>query len=684
MTHRILKGNNRLFNFSPAFKTSIGLMAFVVLLLCSNASGQNISLRGQVDTLPSIEEYTDVYAEGNIAVIGTWKSKGALIVNITNPDAPVLASHYNPVPAQQMLEALVRNNIGYFGSGNGGGVHIVNLSNPANPTLITKITSTTCLTGSTAAINCSYNTIHEMVLDGDFLYITNTVSPNIKVINVSNPAQPVFVRNIAALDSAVHAIHIKNGIMITSGISANGITDIYNVQNIATQAPVRLGSFTTGSRSHSSWLSEDGKYLYNARELSNGDLRVYNIENPAAPLLVKSITAASLGINAICPHNPVVMGNRLYVAWYQAGLQVFDITNPANPVRIGSYDTYPQAFNPADVDMTAEGPWDLYCNTDGGGERMVSGYDGNWAVFPFLGPDKVIIGDLDAGLMILDTRDKNKVADFDADGKTDLSQFRPSTGTWFASESSNGSNTITQQFGLSSDLVAPGDYDGDGRTDIAVFRPSDSTWYMLQSQGGFRAQQFGAVGDVPVPGDYDYDGKTDIAVFRPTNGTWYVNQSTQGLMARQWGSMGDKPLTGDFDADGKTDLGIFRPSNGTWYILPSTSSILIQKQFGISTDIPLVADFDGDFKTDFTIFRPSEGNWYTVRSSTGAFSAQQFGLNDDIPVPADYDGDHKSDIAVFRPSAATWYMIKSATSAFEAKQFGEAGDRPVPAAYSPQ
>ena len=46
------------------------------------------------------------------------------------------------------------------------------------------------------------------------------------------------------------------------------------------------------------------------------------------------------GINAVTPHNPVVMGNKLYVAWYQAGIQVFDITNPANPKRIGQYDTY--------------------------------------------------------------------------------------------------------------------------------------------------------------------------------------------------------------------------------------------------------------------------------------------------------------------------------------------------------
>ena len=51
-----------------------------------------------------------------------------------------------------------------------------------------------------------------------------------------------------------------------------------------------------------------------------------------------------LGFNAVTPHNPVVMGNKLYVAWYQAGIQVFDITDPADPKRIGQYDTYSADF----------------------------------------------------------------------------------------------------------------------------------------------------------------------------------------------------------------------------------------------------------------------------------------------------------------------------------------------------
>ncbi|MBC7911395.1 MAG: VCBS repeat-containing protein [Pyrinomonadaceae bacterium] len=656
----------------------------MILTLSLPASAQNIRLRGQIDPFTGNTAYSDVYAEGNIAVIGTYSQRGVLIVDITNPDAPVVASHYNPTPTQQYLEAIIVNGIGYFGSGTGDGVHIVNLANPYQPVLLSKV-NTTSANG--------FSTIHEMIVHNGYLY-TNSNSfgtKTIKVINVSNPSAPVFVREFANPNSRwIHAMHAVGNKLFTSGFESGGKTDIYDITNIGTQAPVLLGSLSTPGSTHSAWTSSDGNYLYNAVETSNGALQVFNISNPAAPTLVREIKAANLGLNAICPHNPVVMGNLLFVAWYQAGLQVFDITNPADPVRVGQYDTFSNAFvRTEEMDRASSlEPWDMLCGFDNPLRALPTSFDGNWAVYPFLGLDKVILGDLAGGLMIVDVRGvlaapRNRIADFDGDAKTDVSQFRPSNGNWSINQSSDN-NLTTYPFGLSTDKLVPADYDGDGKTDIAVFRPSEGAWYLLQSTAGFRSQQFGVNGDVPVQGDYDSDGKADIAVFRPSNGTWYINRSLQGFTARQWGSASDKPVTGDFDGDGKIDIGVFRPSNGTWYILPSTSSILITRQFGTATDIPLIADFDGDLKTDFSVFRPAQGVWYTVRSSNGAFSAQQFGLNGDVPVPGDYDGDENTDLAVFRPSSATWYILKSADNSFESRQFGESTDRPVPSAYYPQ
>ncbi|HUR96570.1 MAG TPA: M36 family metallopeptidase, partial [Pyrinomonadaceae bacterium] len=68
-------------------------------------------------------------------------------------------------------------------------------------------------------------------------------------------------------------------------------------------------------------------------------------------------------------------------------------------------------------------------------------------------------------------------------------------------------------------IVAPSvksraDFDGDGKTDLSVFRPSEGNWYLNRSTAGFQALHWGSAGDVLVPGDYDGDGKTDTAIFR--------------------------------------------------------------------------------------------------------------------------------------------------------------------------
>ena len=134
------------------------------------------------------------------------------------------------------------------------------------------------------------------------------------------------------------------------------------------------------------------------------------------------------------------------------------------------------------------------------------------------------------------------------------------------------------------------DFDGDGRTDLSVFRPSDGTWYVMESGSNtFRAQQFGTNGDKIVPGDYDGDGRTDFAVFRPSDSNWYILRSSDNVfLAVNWGLNTDKLVPGDYDGDGRTDIAVYR--NGTWYILQSSNGIPSYSIFGLSTDIPVAAN----------------------------------------------------------------------------------------------
>lgn len=266
-------------------------------------------------------------------------------------------------------------------------------------------------------------------------------------------------------------------------------------------------------------------------------------------------------------------------------------------------------------------------------------------------------------------------ADFDGDGRTDISVFRPTDGNWYLNRSTAGFTAVN--WGLNGDKLAPGDFDGDGKADLSVYRAG--AWYILQSSNNtFRGVGFGLAGDIPVAADYDNDDKADIALFRPSNGVWYIQNSSNGSTSFiSWGQNGDVVTPGDFDGDGKTDQAIYR--NGAWYLNRSTAGVFIIG-FGLSGDLPVVADYDGDGKDDIALFRPSNGVWYIINSSNGSNSFISWGLNGDVPAPGDYDGDGKYDQAIFRNG--DWYVLRS-TGGFLGFNFGLTGDQPVPKAYVP-
>jgi uncharacterized repeat protein (TIGR03803 family) len=286
------------------------------------------------------------------------------------------------------------------------------------------------------------------------------------------------------------------------------------------------------------------------------------------------------------------------------------------------------------------------------------------------------------------------VGDFDGDGRSDITVYRPSSGTsWVLRSSTSYSTWGSYVWGEAGDIPAQGDFDGDGKADVVMYRPSNGGWYILQSSTGYKTYviyQWGIPGDLPVPGDYDGDGKTDPAVYRPSNDTWYILQSSTGYttaVSYDWGAPGDIPVTGDYDGDGRTDIAMYRPSNGGWYILLSSLNYDLPDVSyvwgGEAGDVPVQADYDGDGKTDIAVYRPSNGGWYLRLSSQNytPYVSYQWGLTGDIPVLGDFDGDRKADIAVYRPSSGDWFILWSSTnysiSASSAYQWGLAGDVPL-------
>lgn len=278
--------------------------------------------------------------------------------------------------------------------------------------------------------------------------------------------------------------------------------------------------------------------------------------------------------------------------------------------------------------------------------------------------------------------------DYDADGRTDLSVFRPSTGDWYIQRSTQGA--LGLHWGIATDKPAAADYDGDFKSDIAVWREAGASYfYILRSASStVQIEQFGITGDSPtISGDWDGDGKADVAVYR--NGAagaqsyfYYrgsLNNPSGNTTYLPWGTGGDQAVRGDFDGDGRQDAAVFRSSNLSWYVLKSSNLQPQYQVWGLASDRRVTADYDGDGKTDFAVFRPSNNVWFILNSSNGTTSYYTWGTTGDSLVPGDYNGDGKTEVAVYRPSDRRWWIPPCAVSGRVNTQFGATGDIAVQA-----
>jgi FG-GAP-like repeat len=294
-----------------------------------------------------------------------------------------------------------------------------------------------------------------------------------------------------------------------------------------------------------------------------------------------------------------------------------------------------------------------------------------------------------AGSRMLAVEDANA----NASPPADLAVWRPSNGYFYVLGGPNSAQTFVQ-WGISTDVPVPGDYDGDGKTDFSIYRPSDGFWWIVKSSSPNESisLQFGAACTQPAPNscdkvapaDYDGDGKTDAAVFRPSNGSWYFLLSGSGnsFHTQQFGLATDLPAPGDYDGDGKADIGVWRDSNKTFYSSNSSSGQLsvVSVQTASGNNTPISADYDGDGRADYAV--RSGNNWVIKGSSNNQLQTIAWQTSGEINVQNDYDGDGKVDIATWNNSTGIWSIRQSGSNnSLLTVQWGTAGDIPVPAYY---
>jgi hypothetical protein len=443
--------------------------------------------------------YADVWSEGGYAYVGSDRGidnsslrRGVSVFSISNAGVPTFLPPppSTPVPSgyagttyfgSEMEDVEVHDGIGYFASDVNGatgrtGVDIVDLSIPFEPIMLSRVDTSDCLTGSPGV--CAHGKVHTLSVqrlnigtpeEQRFLYTSDNETDVIKITDATDPESPSLVKSLdigAPSGVASHEVVVRNNRLYVASKSSsdttNGWFHIYDVSSPSN--PVLLKSFLSGAKSHTAMPTDDNKTLIVAEERSNGNVKIYDISNinlpndSDMPILRATLNTSNVGhngtfISAYSPHHVHVHGNLMFLPWYEAGLQVFNISNPANPVLVGAFDTWPGTS---------------------------TNFNGNWGVDLSMGLKRVLLSDRKRGLIVVDASAVVIPGDYNQDMVVNGLDYL----VWRASFGQTRS-------GFHDAPYADGNFDGVvDAADYVVWRD-----HLGQSQMGL-----GAVTSVPEPG----------------------------------------------------------------------------------------------------------------------------------------------------------------------------------------
>lgn len=268
------------------------------------------------------------------------------------------------------------------------------------------------------------------------------------------------------------------------------------------------------------------------------------------------------------------------------------------------------------------------------------------------------------------------IGDFDGDRKADPAYYIPylrsptgvEYGMWVITNSASNYVASTHIWGERVDVPIPLDRDGDGRSDLGNFRSTTGDWWFQDVASGAQTRlTWGQIFDIPVPGRYEKpsggssanEGALNVAVWRPLEesgsiyGNFYIyprDPSTGNAIVVPFGLTDaylaqfggrDTPAAGDADGDGYDDPIVYRE-------IPVTNTLeayLCQRSVdptcvnpvrvplnpqAIGGD-PMTGDLDGDGRVDPAVFSRATGAWsYALSSQNYASQVTQFGLPLDI------------------------------------------------------
>lgn len=210
-----------------------------------------------------------------------------------------------------------------------------------------------------------FSTMHNIFIDTLHRKLYTTNGP---VYDLTDPVNPTLLFDMGFY---CHDMYIEDNI----GYFNRGSAGMY-IYDLTNNTPQNIGFidiYPYQGYNHSGWLSENDSIYVFADETHGSHLKVTDVSNYNNITVLSTLTSGTAP-NAVA-HNLIIKDNYLYISYYHDGLQIFDISDPYNPIKVGYYDTYsPNNHN---------------------------GWAGAWGVYPLLSSGIILVSDIQSGLFVL-------------------------------------------------------------------------------------------------------------------------------------------------------------------------------------------------------------------------------------------------------------------------------------------
>jgi choice-of-anchor B domain-containing protein len=337
------------------------LLLLAIPMPAFNQSSLNLDLFAQYDRGDERYSGSWVYVDAagsEYALLGA--KTGTAIYAID--EAPLEELAFIPGPSSNWREITVIGDHAFVtteGSGAGSGMQVIDLSNlPASASLLTTYDET---------FTRGHIIQRDIYSPDPYVYVIGTSSTSgIHILDVSDPANPVEV-GLYAPGYYLHDCHVKGDRLFAAAFyeGAMDVVDISDKSNPQLVAKID----DPGGNTHSSWLTEDDRFLFICDELDGLPARMFNIEDINDPYEVATYTANASSL----VHNPYIRGDYIFITHNTEGLRVVDVHDPEIPVEVAYFDTY-------------SGP--------------SGGFHGLWSACPFLPSGKIVGGNREDGLYV--------------------------------------------------------------------------------------------------------------------------------------------------------------------------------------------------------------------------------------------------------------------------------------------